>query len=93
MDEENIVGMYELLEAVEAVIRAADPAKREALAETIDTYAEGPLAEEFFWATGAQSPVLLHHLMTAIDAACRPESQSKPRAALRLVDRKPEGNA
>jgi hypothetical protein len=93
MDDENIVGMYELLEAVEAVIRAADPAKREALAETIDAYAEGPLAEEFFWATGAQSPVLLHHLISGIDAACRPESQSKPRAALRLVDRKPEGNA
>ena len=93
MDEENIIGMYELLEAVEAVIRAADPAKREALAETIDAYAEGPFAEEFFWATGAQSPVLLHHLMSGIDAACRPESQSKPRTALRLVDRKPEGNA
>jgi hypothetical protein len=93
MDDENIVGMYELLEAVEAIIRAADPAKREALADVIDAYAEGPLAEEFFWATGAQSPLLLHHLMSAIDAACRPESQSKPRAALRLVDRKPEGTA
>ena len=93
MTDENIVGMYDLLEAVEAVIRAADPAKREALADAIDAYAEGPLAEEFFWATGAQSPVLLHHLMTMLDAACRPESQSKPRAALRLVDRKPEGTA
>jgi hypothetical protein len=28
-----------------------------------------------------------------IDAACRPEAQSKPRGAIRLVDRKPEGNA
>ena len=93
MDDEKIMGMYEMLEAVEAVIRAADPAKREALADAIDAYAEGPFSEEFFWATGAQSPVLLHHLMSAIDAACRPESQSKPRAALRLVDRKPEGTA
>jgi hypothetical protein len=93
MDNENIVGMYELLEAVEAVIQAADPAKRAALAETIDAYADGPFAEEFYWATGAQAPVFLHHLMIGIDAACRPESQSKPRPALRLVDRKPEGNA
>jgi hypothetical protein len=93
MVKKNIVGMYELLEAIEAVISAADPAKREALAETIDAYADGPLGEEFSWATGAQSPALLHHLMTSIDAACRPESQSKPRAALRLVDRKPEGSA
>jgi hypothetical protein len=27
-----------------------------------------------------------------IDAACRPGSQSKPRAAIRLVHRKPEGS-
>ena len=93
MDDENITGMYDLLEAVEAVIQAADPVKRKALAETIDAYADGPFAEEFFWATGAQAPVLLHHLMIGIDAACRPEAQSKPRPALRLVDRKPEGNA
>jgi hypothetical protein len=93
MVEKKIVSMHELLEAIELVISAADPAKREALAETIDAYAKGPFGEEFVWATGAQSPTLLHHLMIAIDAACRPESQSKPRAALRLVDRKPEGNA
>jgi hypothetical protein len=30
--------MYELLDAIEAVIKAADPAKREALASTIDAY-------------------------------------------------------
>jgi hypothetical protein len=92
-DTEDIVGMYELLAAVEAVIQAADPKKRAALAKTIDAYAEGPVGEEFHWATGPQAPTLLHHLMMAIDAACRPESQSKPRPAFRLVDRKPEGNA
>jgi hypothetical protein len=86
-------GMYELLDAVEAVIKAADRAKREALAETIDAYAAGCMGEEFMWAVGPQSPVLLHHLINAIDAACRPETQSKARAAIRLVDRKPEGNA
>jgi hypothetical protein len=29
----------------------------------------------------------------AIDTGCRPESQAKPRGVIRLVDRKPEGNA
>jgi hypothetical protein len=32
-------------------------------------------------------------MLSTIDAACRPEAQSKPRASIRLVDRKPEGNA
>jgi hypothetical protein len=92
MADETMTGMYELLDAVEAVITAADPAKREALAKTIDAYAED-FPDEFFWAIGAQAPTLLHHLLSAIDAACRPSSQSKPRPAIRLVDRKPEGNA
>jgi hypothetical protein len=43
--------------------------------------------------SAAQAPTLLHHLLSMIDAACRPEAQSKPRSAIRLVDRKPEGNA
>lgn len=93
MDDEDITGVYEVLEAIEAVIQAADPAKREHLAKTIDAYAHGPFAEDFYWATGMQAPALLNHLLMTIDAACRPEAQSKPRAALRLVDRKPEGNA
>jgi hypothetical protein len=46
----------------------------------------------FFWATGSQAPMLLHYLLNTIDSACRPEAQSKPRPAIRLVDRKPEGN-
>jgi hypothetical protein len=37
--EADITGMYELLDAIEAVIKAADPAKREALAQTMDAYA------------------------------------------------------
>jgi hypothetical protein len=83
---------YDLVEALEAVIKASDPARRETLAQTIDAYIED-FPDEFFWAVGAQSPMLLHHLMLAIDAACRPEAQSKPRPAIRLVDRKPEGSA
>jgi hypothetical protein len=89
---DEIVGMYEVLDALEAVIKAADPDKRNALAETIDAYAEH-FPEDFFWATGPQSPALLGHLMMVVDSACRPEAQSKARAAIRLVDRKPEGSA
>ena len=81
--------MFELLDAVEAAIQLADPAKREALAAVIDAYAED-FPDEFYWAIGAQAPSLLQHLLTTIDAACRPPSQSKPRPMLRLVDRKPE---
>lgn len=92
-DDEYLTDRYELLEAVEAVVQASDPAKREALADTIEAYATGGLSDEWNWATGPQSPVLLHHLIKAIDSACRPENQSKPRAAIRLVDRKPLGNA
>jgi hypothetical protein len=92
MSEEKPTGMYELLDAVEAVIKAADPAKREALASIIDAYSED-FPEDFFWAIGPQSPTILNHLLSAIDSASRPDAQSKPRAAIRLVDRKPEGNA
>jgi hypothetical protein len=92
MSEDNPVGMYEVLDALEAALRAADPAKREALAQTIDAYHDD-FPEEFHWAIGAQSPVLLHNLMMAIDVGCRPENQAKPRGTIRLVDRKPEGNA
>ena len=88
----DITGIYEVLDAVEAVIKCADPAKREALARTIDAY-QDDFPEDFYWAIGQQAPMLLHHLFSTIDAACRPEAQSKPRPVIRLVDRKPEGNA
>ena len=91
-DDDEITGMYELLDAIEAVIKAADPAKREALARTIDAYSED-FPDEFFWAIGGRAPTLLNHILTTADAACRPEAQSKPRPAIRLVDCKPEGNA
>lgn len=41
-DNEDIVGMYELLAAVEEVIQAADPKKRAALAKTIDGLCRRP---------------------------------------------------
>ena len=86
---DELTGMYELLEAIEAAIKASAPDKRAALAKTIDAYSED-FPEDFFWAVGSQSPVLLHHLITAVDVACRGEGE-KRRTALRLM--KPEGNA
>ena len=90
--EDEFVGMYEVLEAIEAVIRASDPAKRKVLAKVIDAYHDC-CPDEFHWATGAQSPALLHNLIIAIDSSCRPEAQTKSRPAIKLVDRKPIGNA
>ena len=75
--EDEVVGVYELLDAIEAVIQAADPAKREILAKTIDAYAED-FPDDFYWAVGPQAPALLNSLLQMIDAACRPGSQSKP---------------
>jgi len=88
-DDEPIIGMYELLEALEAVIKASDPDKRAALASVIDGYQES-FPDEFFWAVGAKAPTLLSHLMDSIDMSCRPEAQSRPRPPVRLVNRKPE---
>ena len=67
MAEEEFTGMYELLDALEAALKTADPAKRQALAKTSDAY---------HWAIGAQAPTLLYHLFMSIDAACRPDKQS-----------------
>ena len=92
MSTHDLTGMYELLDAIEAVVKAADPVKREALAHTIDAYADD-FPDEYFWSVGPQSPALLNNMLAAIDASCRPEKQSKPRAPIRLVDRKPEGSA
>jgi hypothetical protein len=92
MKKSEIVGVYDLLDAVEAVVKSADPGERKALAQTLDAYADD-FPDEFYWAVGPQAPMFLHHLLTSIDVACRPEAQSKARAANRLADRKPEGNA
>jgi hypothetical protein len=83
---EEMTGMYELLDALREVIKAADPNKREKLAAVVDACADD-FAHDFFWATGAQSPTLLSNLLMTIDASCRPDQQSKPRGVIRLVDR------
>ncbi|MBN8978902.1 MAG: hypothetical protein J0I08_20740 [Rhizobiales bacterium] len=91
-DDENFTCMHDVLDALEAVIASSDPKKREALAAAIDGYAES-FPEDFHWSISAQSPSLLNHLVMVIDWSCRPEAETKPRPAIRLVDRKPMGNA
>jgi hypothetical protein len=44
-------GMYDVLAALEDVIMAADPAKREQLAKTLDAYHED-FPEDVHWAVG-----------------------------------------
>ncbi len=80
----------ELLDATETVIVAADPAKREALATTIDAYAHD-FPEDFHWAIGPQAPSFLYHLLTTIEYAAHGKGESK--RVFRLADRKPEGSA
>ena len=60
-DTDEIIGMFDVLAALEEVIMAADPAKREQLAKMLDAYHEN-FPEDFHWALGAQSPTLLFHL-------------------------------
>ena len=66
----EITGMYEVLDAIEACIKACDPDKRKQLAETLDAYSED-FPDDFFWAVGPQAPALLHHLLQTVDAASR----------------------
>jgi hypothetical protein len=76
-ETEDIVTMYELADAVDAAIKAADPATREALARTVDAYhKQNP--EDFHWALSGQAPILLHQLMWMINCACRPEATHHP---------------
>lgn len=91
--KEKFTMEYDLFDALRDVIMASDPAKRETLRNTIDEWRhDNP--ETFFWATGQQSPVLLHNLIMEIDMACDPDATSKPdRPVIRLVDRKPQGSA
>ena len=91
MPSEEPTSWIELLDAIESVIKAADPAKRETLAQTIDAYAED-FPDDFYWATGVQAPSLLSNMLNAIDFACRSKTETKSRV-VRLIDRKPEGNA
>jgi hypothetical protein len=80
MAEKQLTGMYDVLDALEAVIKAAPKAERDALAAVLGSYAND-FPDEYFWAVSGQSPALLYHLINAIERV------------IRLVDRKPEGSA
>jgi hypothetical protein len=92
-DDGKLVGVYEFFDALRDVIIASDPAKRETLRNTISDWARDDDAETYFWATGMQSPTLLHNLMMEIEFSCEPNVTLKPdRPVIRLVvDRKPQG--
>jgi hypothetical protein len=68
--------MYDLLAALDGVVRTADPSKRACLAETIDAYCND-FSNDFFWATGPRAPTFLSRLLLTIDSA----SHSAPKAA------------
>jgi len=75
-----------LFHALQVAIATADPAKREALATTIEAYARD-FPDVLCWAIGEQSPILLHQLLSAIDAGCRPSQ--RPLLAICTSERKP----
>ena len=92
MDQADYTSMYDLLKAIEDVISSADPEKRNTLAATLDEYMEDN-PQEFFWVTGPQAPALLHHIMLAIDLACRPDAERRHGGhIIRLIHRKPQGH-
>lgn len=64
--QREIVGMYDVLDALECALGSASPERRKALSDTLKAYSED-FPDEFFWAVGPQSPTLLSHLMTVID--------------------------
>jgi hypothetical protein len=69
--------MYDMLDALEAVIKAADPTKRETLKEKVDAFARS-CSGDFSWAIGAQSPALLNRLMMVIQPLPRPAQLKHP---------------
>jgi hypothetical protein len=91
MSERPLTGIYELLDAIEATIKSAPDATRKTLAATIAAYADD-FPDDYFWAVGPQAPVMLYHIMNAIETAANEEGEAKARV-IRLVDRKPEGGA
>jgi hypothetical protein len=73
--------MLDFLDAVAATIAFSPAAQRRALARTIAAWND----DDYWWATGAQSPALLRDLVTEIDLATRPREGEKE--ALWAADR------
>jgi len=87
-----MIGHYEMIDALEAAIKASTPEKRAALRDTIDAWSSGPMADDFFWATSPRAPALLHTLMIAVDLAANDDEDKKSRV-VHLRSRRPEGSA
>jgi hypothetical protein len=87
--------IYEVLDAVRAVIKRPGPANRQSLARAIDAcvydddFPGRPplpasrelLPGDFYWAIGPQAWQFLRYLVVAIDAASRPEAPIERRRA------------
>lgn len=79
LSRKKITGLHELADAVETIVNAAAPELKTMLAKTFDDYARD-FPEEYFWATGAQAPVLLHRLMFACEPVSSPKAATKSKA-------------
>ncbi len=73
-----------LCNAIENMIRTADPARRRAVARAFDDYAH-TFPANYEWAVSGQGPALLHFLMGSIEMTCQ-EAPSKPKPNLRVVE-------
>ena len=62
---DELVGMYELLDTVQVLVHASEPALKTALNSVFDAYSRH-FPDEYFWAIGPQAPALLHNLMFAL---------------------------
>jgi hypothetical protein len=71
-----VTDMYEFLDALAAAVAAAEPSKREALAQAIDAYCKD-FPSDFFWAIGPRAPTFLSRLLQTIDSACHPKISHK----------------
>jgi hypothetical protein len=74
--------MCAVCDAIEDVIGAADPVKRNAVVRAIDTFARhNPQA--YGWIANGMPPAVLTDLMSTIDTACR--EGAGPKATLHLI--------
>jgi hypothetical protein len=86
----EIVGVYDFLKALQDVILASDPAKREILSQTMIAWGECD-PELYGWAMGMQAPALLHNVMMEI--AVSPESFEPATESKRACRQKNTGQA
>ena len=71
-------------DAVHDVVKAASPAKREALVQTIDAYVD-EFPDDYFWSGSTHAAELLNHILNTIDSACRPGGDDGDRRVI-VVD-------